>query len=164
MAYLLDTNVFVNAKRDWYGFDFCPAFWDWLDQAHSAGVVASVEAVYDELVEYGDELSEWAKARKPFFRPVAPGEVASVAAVNRWANDSADHDAAAKVTFASGADSFLIAQALSGGHAVVTHEVIKDTRKSIQIPNAAAALGVPCHLPWHMLRVERPRFILGGAA
>lgn len=28
MAYLLDTNVFVNAKRDWYGFDFCPGFWD----------------------------------------------------------------------------------------------------------------------------------------
>jgi hypothetical protein len=164
MAYLLDTNVFVNAKRDWYGFDFCPAFWDWLDQAYAAGVVASVEAVYDELVEYSDELSEWARARKPFFRSVAPDEVAAVAAVNRWANDSPAFDPAAKVAFSSAADSFLIAQALSGGHVVVTHEVIKDTRKSIQIPNAAAALGVPCQLPWHMLRVERPRFVLEGVA
>lgn len=164
MAWLLDTNVFVSAKRDHYGFDFCPGFWDWLDDGNAAGTVASIEAVYDELVEYGDELSDWAKARKSFFRPVAPEEVASVAAVNRWANDSPDYDPAAKVAFASAADSFLIAQALSGGHTVVTHEVIKDTRKSIQIPNAAAALGVSCHLPWHMLRVERPRFVLGGAA
>ena len=32
MAYLLDANVFIEAKRRHYGFDFCPAFWDWLDQ------------------------------------------------------------------------------------------------------------------------------------
>ena len=30
MAYLLDTNVFIQAKNLYYGFDFCPAFWDWL--------------------------------------------------------------------------------------------------------------------------------------
>ena len=33
MAWLLDTNVLVNAKRDYYGFEFCPGFWDWLDLA-----------------------------------------------------------------------------------------------------------------------------------
>ena len=30
MAYLLDANVFISAKNLHYGFDFCPAFWDWL--------------------------------------------------------------------------------------------------------------------------------------
>jgi hypothetical protein len=30
MAWLFDTNVLVNAKRDCYGFEFCPAFWDWV--------------------------------------------------------------------------------------------------------------------------------------
>ena len=30
MAYLLDANVFIQAKNLHYGFDFCPAFWDWL--------------------------------------------------------------------------------------------------------------------------------------
>jgi hypothetical protein len=33
MAYLLDTNVFIEAKNRHYGFDFCPAFWDWIDHA-----------------------------------------------------------------------------------------------------------------------------------
>ena len=26
--YLLDANVFIEAKNRYYGFDFCPAFWD----------------------------------------------------------------------------------------------------------------------------------------
>ena len=26
--YLIDTNVFIEAKNRHYGFDFCPAFWD----------------------------------------------------------------------------------------------------------------------------------------
>ena len=34
MAYLLDSNVFIRAKNDYYDFDICPAFWDWLEQAH----------------------------------------------------------------------------------------------------------------------------------
>ena len=28
-TYLLDSNVFIQAKNLYYGFDFCPAFWDW---------------------------------------------------------------------------------------------------------------------------------------
>lgn len=40
MAWLLDTNVLVNAKRDYYGFEFCPGFWEWLDVAWAAGQVA----------------------------------------------------------------------------------------------------------------------------
>ena len=27
-AYLVDANVFIQAKNLHYGFDFCPAFWD----------------------------------------------------------------------------------------------------------------------------------------
>lgn len=164
MTYLLDTNVFVNAKRSYYGFSLCPGFWDWLDQAHGAGTVASVEAVYDELIDFGDELSDWARARRSFFVPVTASELDSVARANRWANDSVAYDAAAKTEFASVADSFLIAQALAGDHTVVTLEVISDSRKRIKIPNAATALGVKWCDPFHMLRVERAKFVLVGAA
>lgn len=30
--YLIDTNVFIQAKNLHYGFDFCPAFWEWLTE------------------------------------------------------------------------------------------------------------------------------------
>jgi len=66
--YLLDANVFIQGKNLHYGFDFCPAFWDWLVEQNQAGVVASIEKVSDELVGAGDELADWATARgRPFF-------------------------------------------------------------------------------------------------
>lgn len=90
--------------------------------------------------------------------------VRSLAAVNRWANDSPDYDPAAKAEFADVADSFLVAQALAGSHTVVTHERISDGRKRIKIPNAAAAHGVAWCTPFHMLRLERARFVLDEVA
>ena len=47
--YLLDANVFIQTKNLHYGFDFCPAFWDWLVVQNEAGEVASIERVGDEL-------------------------------------------------------------------------------------------------------------------
>ena len=60
MAYLLDADVFIRAKNLHYGFDFCPAFWDWLVAEHRTGNVYSVEKVGDELQAVADELSAWA--------------------------------------------------------------------------------------------------------
>ena len=128
MAYLLDANVFITAKNNHYGFEFCPAFWDWLDAAHSAGVVQSVDRVYDELIERGADLSEWAHARPAFFLALTVNDIRAVAEVNRWANDSSDYDPAAKAQFADAADSFLVAQARSRGDTIVTHERIGITR------------------------------------
>lgn len=61
MAYLLDANIFIQAKNLHYGFDFCPAFWDWIDAGSVTGTVFSIEKVGDELVGGGDELAAWAR-------------------------------------------------------------------------------------------------------
>ena len=37
MPYLLDSNVFIQAKNLHYGMDFCPGFWDWLVQKNKEG-------------------------------------------------------------------------------------------------------------------------------
>ncbi len=55
MAYLLDANVFIQAKNLQYGFDFCPGFWDWLEQTHAGGGLRSIRQVGDELAAGGDE-------------------------------------------------------------------------------------------------------------
>jgi len=60
MAYLLDANVFIQAKNLHYGFDFCPAFWEWLTTNNAAGRVFSIAKVGDEIEAGDDELSEWA--------------------------------------------------------------------------------------------------------
>ena len=60
MAYLLDSNVFIQAKNLHYGLDFCPAFWKWLTVSNAAGTVFSIEKVGDELADGSDELATWA--------------------------------------------------------------------------------------------------------
>ena len=68
--YLLDSNVFIQAKDLHYGFDFCPAFWDWLVEQNRTGKVASVEKIEEELKAGNDELAEWAAKRgEGFFLP-----------------------------------------------------------------------------------------------
>lgn len=65
--YLLDANVFIQAKNLHYGFDFCPAFWSWVESAHEAQRVFSVQTVGDELLAGADELAAWAESRPPTF-------------------------------------------------------------------------------------------------
>lgn len=43
--YLIDADVFIQAKNLHYRFEFCQAFWDWISAAHKAGLVYSIEKV-----------------------------------------------------------------------------------------------------------------------
>ena len=70
--YLLDANVFIQAKNLHYGFDFCPAFWDWLITENGRDRVFSVEKVGDELKAGDDALAEWAEEQGDRFFLAAP--------------------------------------------------------------------------------------------
>ena len=160
MAYLLDTNAFIEARKRWYGFDFCPAYWEWLVLAQASGVAYSIEKVADEILAGDDELVTWVRARgSDFFRKPDTAVVQSLAAVSAWVTGG-EYDAAAVTTFLEVADSYLVAHAHAHDHVVVTHEVIKNSRKTVQIPEACIAMGVKCMNPFEMLRVEKARFVL----
>ena len=62
MAYLLDANAFIEAKNRHYGFDFCPAFWEWIVLANGDGTVFSIEPVHRELLRRDDGLGAWTAA------------------------------------------------------------------------------------------------------
>jgi hypothetical protein len=161
VAYLLDANVFIQAKNLHYGFDFCPAFWEWLVASHEAGTVFSIEKVYDELVGSEDELSAWARQQpEAFFLKPDAAVVSSLQAASLWASGN-DYEPAAISTFLQVADYYLVAHAHAHDFAVVTHEVVAHTAKKIKIPNACVGLGVKCMTPYEMLRAERARFVLG---
>ncbi len=83
MAYLLDANVFIQAKNLYYGFDFCPAFWDWIDQENRADRVFSIERVGDELAAGEDRLAEWAQEKgSALFLPPDSAMLTSLPAVS----------------------------------------------------------------------------------
>jgi len=161
MAYLLDADVFIRAKNLHYGFDFCPAFWSWLIQMNGKHAVCSVEKVGDELLGIADELAAWAADRGSefFVRPDA-SVFPALARVGDWAG-AGRYEASAVATFLQVADYYLIAQALAGDHAVVTHEVPSASVKKIKIPDACISLGIKCMTPYEMLRREKARFVLG---
>ena len=161
MAYLLDANVFIQAKNLHYGLDFCPAFWEWLIENNGAGKVFSIEKVGDEIAAGADELSEWAAARGDgfFLKPDAV-ILPVLGTVSAWANGQ-NYEPAAINTFLQVADYFLVAQALAHGYTVVTHEVASPSTKKIKIPNACIGLNIKAITPYQMLRIEHARFILG---
>jgi hypothetical protein len=160
LSYLLDTNVFIQAKNLHYGFDFCPAFWDWLDQKHASGDVRSISLVGDELMNGTDTLADWAKARKKTLFPEPDAaSLGALTQVSVWAR-SGKFDASAINTFLQIADSLLVAGGLAIGATVVTHEIPSGGRK-IKIPTACLELGVPYCTPFQMLRRENASFVLG---
>jgi hypothetical protein len=160
MAYLLDANVFIQAKNLHYGLDFCPAFWDWLVTANSAGSVFSIEKVSDEIAAGGDELSIWSASRGDgFFLKPGATILPALATVSSWANNQT-YEPVAVNTFLQVADYYLVADALAHGHTVVTHEVASASTKKIKIPNVCIGLSLKCMTPYEMLRRERARFVL----
>lgn len=88
MAYLLDANVFIEAKRRHYGMDFCQAFWDWLLATNASGRVFSIEKVSDELRAGADELADWASARQDdFFLRPDEAMLETLAVVGTWVRE-----------------------------------------------------------------------------
>ena len=158
---MLDADVFIRAKNLHYGFDFCPAFWDWLIQQNRSGQVYSIERIRGELVAGADELADWAQDRGDgFFLSPDASLFPALASVASWSTGQS-YDQAAVSTFLQVADYYLVAQAYAGKHTVVTHEVPSASTRRIKIPDACIGLGIKCLSPYEMLRNERARFVLG---
>jgi len=162
MAYLLDTGSFIEAKRRFYGLDFAPGYWDWLMREAHTGLLRSIERVADEIGAQQDELSEWAATLPAgfFLRPDASFSN-SYQRVSQWAV-TAGFAQSAYSEFLEVADSYLVAQALAGGHEVVTLEKPATTpsKKKIKVPDACAAMGVRCLTPYALMRLQGVRLVL----
>lgn len=77
--FLLDTSPLVDARKEYYAFDFCPGFWEELLHAHKRNLVFSIDRVKSEIKDYKDELNEWVSNQVPneFFLNSRTAAVAS---------------------------------------------------------------------------------------
>ena len=163
MPYLLDANVFIEAKQRYYGPDFCPAFWDWLVKKNSEGTIFSIERVGDELAAGTDALANWASNRdEKFFLPPDEKVLKELTTVSEWVKDQRYHQQAVSL-FLDNADYYLMAHAIAYKYTVVTHEVAENKPSKVKIPEVCIGLKVKSMNLWQVLRNERARFVLDEA-
>lgn len=148
MAHLIDSNCFIDAANRFYGFDFCPGFWDWIDQQHALGVIYSIEAVGNELKQKNDDLAKWAKQKDArFFLPPDNFTATHMTQLVTWLDNerrTGTYDQRRVSDFLSVADPLLIAHAWAYNHTVVTHETLNlSQRNKVKIPNVCHHIGVP---------------------
>lgn len=168
LMYLLDANTLIEAKNRHYGFDFCPAFWNWLIQQNQQGMVYSVNRVKEEILDGEDELKDWVKITgSQLFLPAVEHIDDAFREINKFLYKN-QYEESGISKFQASADYYLIAQALTENTSqilnsntiVVTQEVSSNSKQKVKIPNVCKALDVECIDPYEMLRAEKARFIL----
>ena len=117
--------------------------------------MVSIDRVRDELRRGADELWEWANERFAswFVSTDDSAVVGRYGQVVTWVQAQSQFTEAAKADFHGGADGWLVACALDGGHVVVTQEGSSaDVKRRVPIPNVCRAFDVPCVDTFQMLR------------
>lgn len=152
--YLLDANVFIQAKRNYYPFDICPGYWDALCWHQKNGVILSIDKIWDELERGGDEIFTWAKdsfGKGSFVDSSISSEMYS--SMVEWVQNQAHFKTAAKAEFAAVADGWLVALAKTEDYILVTQEVFDPLiQKKVPIPNVCEAFGVRYISTYDLLR------------
>lgn len=157
--YLLDSNVFIEAKNRYYGFDLCPGFWEWLKPQIEHGIVASIEEVAVELKQYDDGLYKWAiEQNKNIFLPPDDAVQTNLKNIIEFAHKNYKGKALDK--FCDGADCWLIAHALTYEYTVVTQEVLSNRKNEIKIPNVCNLFNVKYINTFDLLRRQKVCFVL----
>lgn len=163
--YLIDSNIFIQAKNLYYGFDICPGFWEWMDRAASVCNVRSIVTVYAELADGNDELAEWIKDRKGDGRFLGVSDVATQTAFRNVAaavQGAAYHDPA-KAHFLGKADPWLVAKAMVVGATIVTLEkAATEAKRRVPLPNICDAFRVPYIDTFALLRNHTASFRLAA--
>lgn len=158
MIYLLDTNILIHAKSQYYPIIRVPEFWSWLLHMGSQGRVKVVREIYSEIIKGSDELKDWVSTPEfkssllvpKRFQEVNLGTALQVVMNHgyQWGDDEVVLE---KVK----ADPYLVAHALmgSGLYTVVTTEVSKPKKRQAnrKIPDVCKDLGVRCINTFQMI-------------
>jgi predicted nucleic acid-binding protein len=154
--YVLDANAFIQAKRRFYGLDFCPGYWAALIWHREQGRLCSIDKVRDELLRGADDLAIWVERQfraAAFADTSAPVVSAVYAQMLAWVMAQPHFLESARVEFQQVADGWLAAHAKAHGHVVVTLEEYDPLRRNkVPLVNVCRAFDVETITPFELLR------------
>ncbi len=161
MQYCLDANTLIEGKNIHYGMDFCPAFWDMIDNETATGRLFSITMIADELIKGTDALADWAKVRKgsAFFIDTDDEDTQKAfALIANYVVANYSEEEARK--FLEVADPWLIAKCMTSDAILVTKEVYAPHAKKVKIPNICKVFGVSYVQTHEAIRSLGVKFIL----
>ena len=154
MLYLVDTNVLINAARDYYPLDRVPQFWEWLWDMGRNGALKIPLEVYEEVTAGDDALVVWIKSNKStmVLDEFPSPEFATRVLEQGYARDLTD----VAIEEIGWADPFLVAYALAdpSNRCVVTMEASKPSLRGAnrRIPDVCADFEVRCINTFQLIR------------
>ncbi len=154
--YVLDANAFIQAKRKFYGLDFCPGYWHTLIWHQQQGRVCSIDKVQDELMRGADDLASWVEHQlgaTAFADSSTPEVVTVYSQMLAWVMAQPHFHDSARAEFQEVADGWLAAFAKASGCIVVTLEEYDPFRRNkVPLVNVCRAFDVETITPFELLR------------
>ncbi|UUX91989.1 DUF4411 family protein [Methanoplanus endosymbiosus] len=157
MKYLLDSNVFIEAKNRYYSFKIAPGFWNWLEIFTEEQSFLTIREVRNEITENDDELKEWISEFPLNCFIEADREIQDkMREVTNYVTNNKRFSRENKNFFLSRADPWLIATAMTGDYAVVTHETKAGPgTKKVKIPNICETFNVEYITIFDLMKIQK---------
>ncbi len=159
MLYVLDTNVLITARDQYYDFNIVPEFWDWLLYQATCKQVGLPTEVIEEVLDGSDQKGKdklYAWTRDKANRTALEMGAANYEAVQHVLTVGYSATLTSEQIESRGADPFVVAHALveKAARCVVSNEVSKPRKEphNRPIPDAAALVGVRCISTFEFVR------------
>jgi hypothetical protein len=154
--YLFDTNTF-RVLGGYYPETF-GSFWENIDKAVSAGLIASVREVKKEMdnQDTSEHVMTWAGANAHLFAPPTEDDMRAVAEILSVPHFTQLIGEKQRLKGMPVADPFLIARGKVESACVVTEEKLK--QNAAKVPNVCHHFGVECTNLQGFLREQGWRF------
>ena len=146
IKYALDSDVLMQAARNFYAFDIAPGFWNALIHHGEEGSIVSIDRVKAEVDRGNDELKDWANNdfHQSFESTNQDDVIEAYRRVMNWAYAEPRFTDAAKSEFAreTNADAWIVSYAIAFNENNAETKIFVVTQEKFE-PNIIAKIKIP---------------------
>ena len=159
--FLIDSNSFISAYRNFYACDIVPAYWRILAEHIKRREIILLDMVQQELEQGNDTLPKWISQQNfEICSHVSKKVIANYSYVMNYIQECGYYNAKGLESWAKNevADPWLIAAAMTYGYTIVSFERCdgnlntKVLRGKVKIPDVADHFDVACIDLYEMMR------------
>ena len=157
-SYCLDANFFIQAWNNYYSPEFCPAYWEVINNLAKQGVIFIASQVRDEIYKTDDKLKDWLKKSDITVKPTTEKVASCLKQI--YAKDPKHQKLTDNTKNRSIADPWVIAHAMNENAIVVTKEnkITEPSSKQVKIPNVCENMGVKWMNDFEFIRLMNIKF------